>query len=79
MDFSLSPDLDQLRLRIRDFVDRHCIPAEDAIPVSARLTRPTIWPPATGAISPRSVVCPPTTTTPRPRPAGNNHHSGLRA
>ena len=28
MDFSLPPDLAQLRLRIRDFVDRHCIPAE---------------------------------------------------
>lgn len=28
MDFSLPPDLDHLRLRIRAFVDQHCIPAE---------------------------------------------------
>ncbi len=28
MDLSLSPEIEQLRRRIRDFVERHCIPAE---------------------------------------------------
>ena len=28
MDFKLSPDIDEIRLRIRGFVDRHVLPLE---------------------------------------------------